>query len=183
MNTGLSHYVRTVNARRVPDQTGPRLLFVLTGQVISVPSSVCYASNISTTENVVCWMCWIPQFLCTFPQGLTCTLVHMNTLQRAWIFHGWCKNAFSGRFLMWLLERAPLTLQRYLLWALPSPSLLKRVMAVATPSVGIVPCFLIEFQILGGNFISFFCTRRWVGLQLGNKRQTHTPTFLPTEPC
>lgn len=124
-----------------------------------------------------------PQFLCTFPQGLTCTLVHMNTLQRAWIFHGWCKNAFSGRFLMWLLERAPLTLQRYLLWALPSPSLLKRVMAVATPSVGIVPCFLIEFQILGGNFISFFCTRQWVGLQLGNKRQTHTPTFLPTEPC
>lgn len=26
----------------------------------------------------------------------------MNTSQRAWIFQGRCKNAFGGRFLMWL---------------------------------------------------------------------------------
>lgn len=35
---------------------------------------------------------------------------------------------------MWLLERAPLTLQRYLLLVL------KRVVAAATPTLVIVPC-------------------------------------------
>lgn len=48
-----------------------------------------------------------------FLQGLTHTLVHMNTSQRAWIFQGRCKNAFGGRFLMWLLQSARLTLQRF----------------------------------------------------------------------
>lgn len=47
---------------------------------------------------------------------------------------------------MWLLERVPLTLRRYLLRALPSPiAAKKRAMAVAAFSSGIVPNRLLEF--------------------------------------
>lgn len=156
-------------------QSDPWLLCARTGQVISVPSSVlCARNSISTTEHVVFWMRWIPSVSALSPRGLTCTLVHMNSLQREWIFQGWCKNAFRCRFLMWL------TLQRdfcflffsgFLLWVYPS--LLKRVVVVA-PTAG--------FHHIYGRKIPFLpLLHRLMSLVAIGHRQT--PTFLPTEAC
>lgn len=149
--------------------------------IISVPSSVPYASNISTTECVGSL-----QFSAFSPWGLTCTLVHMNTLQRAWIFQGWCKNAFRGRFLMWLLEKAPLTLQRYLLWALSSPSLQKKRKRMEVASCNTLPqhcslaCYRIVNILRGGNLLSFCCAHFLVAIR---QQQTHAPTLLFTGAC
>lgn len=71
-----------------------------------------YGSNTMAQLSLLFAEC--VQFL---PWGWMCTLVHMNTLQRVWIFQGWCENAARGRFVMWFLERARLSLQRYVLLA------------------------------------------------------------------
>lgn len=101
----------------------------------------------------------------------------MNTLQRAWIFQGWCKNAFKGGFLMWLLERVPLTLRRYLLRALPSPIAAKKERWQLQHSP--LALFLTGFW----NFEFFFWEK--IPLFLGGVSacHMHTSTLLSTEPC
>ena len=162
-------------------------LFVLTVRVISVPpSSVLCASSISTTEHVVCWVCWIPSvFPCTFPPwGLTRTVVHMNTLQRAWIFQGWCKNAFRGRFLMLLLERAPSDFAEVFIVSAPRHprSWKKEWWRLRHPPLR--RCSLDFDRFFGGNFtffLLFFRTHWWVWLQLGNDYLLTRWTMLAKE--